>query len=256
MTKYRTIDVLMGLRSEYVKLQGKLEVLGLLTDISADRSVSRARYSVVRPHDMSDKPEIVCVYDDNPRTLRGKINYLRKYVFGTYIWGIDDDYPMRDKKGNIVLSGSQYKIEKSKHRAVVNQDMQDIFGNLFDEILSSSIYRYENQNDLTSDDLKLIARLADGFALFSRSGDYRLDYSEHSDCLHVRGDGELVRATKDALENHMFDGIKLTEYEKELMASSGSVGKKLYVTSYGPALERTTFDISEDENSILLIKKN
>ncbi len=256
MAKYRTIDVLVGLRSKYLQVQKNLDILGLITNVSADRSLLRARYAAINPHDMSGKPEIVCTFEDNTRTLKGKINYLRKYVFGTYRWGLDSDHLVRDEKGNFVLSSSPDRVEKPRHKAVIGPDWQEDVNNLINEIVTSSLYNPENQKDLTSDDLEFIVRLVDGFDLFSRTGDYRLSYHEHNDTLYVRGDGELIRSTRDALENHLFDESKLTPFQKDVIAESGVQGKKLYITTDGPALERVTFSISDDENSILILKKS
>ena len=255
--KYRAADVLFALRQEYIEIGKKLYLLSCLTDFSKNKNLIGVNYRVEHEKEgySNNEARLIGELIQNPKTLLGVIDYLKKEVFDTYNYGSNRVYVTDTVSGKYVLTYDDFVPVSGRYAASIPERSQEMYGNIAREILTSELFKVENQRELYSEgeEGKLLLEVEQP-KLYAGDG-YCFGFSgETYDKAYAHGEGELVSETIKAL-NMTFYGDELTEYQKSLIEKSGIQDKKIYIPSTEPALVEANFDVHENEGSIILIKK-
>lgn len=126
---YTLKEIVLGTRPEYFKNETYLGFLKNLT--TADKEVGDFAFNLRVSHD--EKPEIRCLFKQNPNTLKGKIIKIKKKL-NRYYYGPERGKVLKDNNDNyyIVCSGYDayiYNDEMKKFDEIVNKVLNSDFAN-------------------------------------------------------------------------------------------------------------------------------
>ena len=245
---YKASDVLFGLRQEYIKVQKKLELLKLMTDISFDKQIIDIDYYVHLCRELDIKPEIVCFFEQNPDTLKGFIEHVKKDVLKTYIYGGNRAKLSTDENGNFNLLHNDYQ-------AYIPELHTEQFKKTVEEIINSKLFDSGNKrNILTENEMTNIS--IDGSSMRLHIPKYNtIEYCADKDSLFFRCDQLIDNNFIERNLNLLIDSDELGFCQQQLIDESGVEDKKIYIENDGTLSDNAVFRIDEGEKSIRLVKK-
>ena len=255
---YTGAEIIFGTRNEYLDLNNKFKKLRDLTDISNDKQIKDIDF-YIRKDVKEKKPELYCDFKQNDKTLRGLKEHLEKNVFHTYVYG-------RNISKVLKSNNDEYFLPHDFYNAYISKENQKEFGKIATEILNSDFCNNSKFSYISCEEsLCSLTKNSNGIHIYNELGliydkaDFLcyLDYFADEDKIRVFGN-EQIPITKDMIERMLNVTIKaedLTEYERELIDSSKSAVKPIYIDDSIEAKKDIKLSIKEEKDKIRLLIK-
>lgn len=255
---YTGAEIIFGTRDEYLKLNDKFHALRDLTCISQDKQIKDVHYRVSK--DKTElKPELYCTFEQNEKTLRGLRHHLEKNVFHTYVYGCNISKVLKN-------NNNKYFIPHHLYYAFIKDEDQKQFGKIAKDILSSDFCNKMNflytsceepHSSLTKNSSGI--NIYNSIALLYDKPNFLCDlyYFAEEDIIRIFGHDDMP-ITKDMIERMLNVTVKaedLTEYERQLIDSSKSASKPIYIDDSIEVKKDIKLGINEYEDKIRIYQK-
>lgn len=254
---YKSSEIIFGSREKLLELQRKLHLLKELTDISDCKEIKDIYYYCIKEDKLD--PRIRCVFEQNPRTLRGIIDFLKKDILTTYVYG--------GNISDVVVDGNgKYKLSDNTRRFVasIKDENQQKYKEIVEELINSKFYKnftfgsFEEEDTSNviqqdTDEICVIRYIEPKPMMLSSC---LLIYTPSSDIITVLADKnvEINQETISLMFDVGIDARLLSDYQKSLIDNTKSSTKPIFFDGQINAKKRVDLSIDEHNDSIILRK--
>jgi len=241
---YSVKDLIIGSREEYLKNERYLKLLIDLT-YSYDKNVKEFYFYLQQCDDR--KPELVCKFIQNLKTLRGVIKYLQ---LKTHNYKIDLNSGRCLKNNN-----GEYFIIDSEYKAFIKNN--DKFTQIAEKILNSDFAN--KMKFVTNCRVGEVSTMITPSSIYiqEQNLDHKIDFDYHSriDSIIMSCNNHVIN---DDLIMHMLESkipaYILSDYHKQIIDENLSTQKPIEVISETNEKNRVKLLIDEQDDKIILKK--
>lgn len=246
---YTAGEIIMGTRSEYLKIENDLLKLKNLV-YSDDIHVDDFYFEIMK---LSNRglPEVVCKFIQNPKNLR-LIELFSKEGKDLKIEELE--------KGLLTLRNGRYEINNPLYNVSIIKGKESEFTLLIKKIINScfanNITLYGLYNKREPDTYMTLTTSGSVVSHYTQNGYHRIIYSSKNDYIIVDSTKKLDNEMMFQLFNFEISADCLPKYHKDIIDNSPSASKPIELCSVKGNIgnKKTRLLVKESEDKISLSK--